>query len=526
MKLSLIIVSRSISNCRALLASLDQSAPSEHFEVIISWNGAESEISEVSRLSKSNPRIEPIAPYHFAANNNKAAALAKGEILGFVNDDIVLDPGSVDAAVQCFEHPSIGIVGGRLRYGDGRLQHVGVYFREDGTPYHLDKLTNNYDSPQHRVSRFVPAVTGAYLFVRRSEFEKLKFDENYQVAGEDIDLCLRYRLTFDREIYFCADATAVHLENITRKQFGQRDTPKESLERLRTLARQRIKDHPIAVPRHLKVSIKTEKPGWIMHRQATEIRDKSPFLQVDVNGAQQQADIAYYINYGYFEGRKGNEIVVANFTHFDPSNLAEKFKTVALECDHCVAVSNSTLRELIDMGVPASRITVIENGADASFEPKAVIGIVGRTYGGGRKGEDLVAALLQDPDIGKVARIVASSQGWGAPVWSMDDPADFYHAIDLLLVPSRREGGPVPFFEALACGKLAIAPEIGAIPDYPHISYRVGDYESLKNSIIRAATEIVKRRQIYSRHMRAKNWFRWASEHELLFRDLIREKNN
>jgi len=46
------------------------------------------------------------------------------------------------------------------------------------------------------------------------------------------------------------------------------------------------------------------------------------------------------------------------------------------------------------------------------------------------------------------------------------------------------EGGPVPFMEALAMGKLAIAPSIGVIGEFPHIDYEVGNYESLKKAIL------------------------------------------
>ncbi|MFT3729158.1 MAG: glycosyltransferase [Terricaulis sp.] len=521
MRLSILMVSRSLENSAAFLRSLDASSVAAHHEVIVSWNGDPAERDALRVLTRAQLRAYQIEPYHFAQNNNAIAEMAEGEIFAFINDDIVLDRGALDAAVACFDNPAVGIVGGRLRYGDGRLQHAGVYFRDDNTPYHVDKLTHEIDAPKHRASKFVPAVTGAFLFIRGDEFRELMFDEAYEVAGEDIDLCLRYRRQFDREIYYCAEATAQHLENVTRKITGTRTTPPASLDRLRSVASGHKGDMLLNRPCEIRVAIKTEKPGWIMHRQASEIANQVEFAKVSVNDAIAGADVAYYINYGYFERRHGNELVVANFTHFDADNLAQKFIDVANECDHCIAVSSSTRSELISLGIAAEKISVIENGADASFRPRAVLGIAGRVYPGGRKGEDLVAQLLADAEVCAVAHIVAADEGWGAPVWRFDDRRDFFHAIDLLLIPSRKEGGPVPFFEALASGKLAIAPEIGVAPDYPHLTYEAGNFESLRACVLRAASEIVRRRETYSRYVADKTWEHWAHAHELVFRNLV-----
>jgi glycosyltransferase involved in cell wall biosynthesis len=513
--LTIITVSRSVDNCRALLDSLPAALDGVPYDVIVSWNGPPEHLGLIAALGP-HVRGFDIRPYNFARNNNAAAREAAGSVLAFVNDDIIADPGSLRAAALCFEHESIGIVGGRLRYPDGRLQHAGVHFKEDGTPFHIDKLTNLHDARPHVVSKFVPAVTGALFLMRRDEFAALQFDETYEVAGEDIDLCLRYRAQFSREIYYCAEATAIHRENVTRKEFGQTKTPDASLQRIRSRASDKLRQ-----PKRIRVAIRTEKPGWIMHRQATEVARNLAHLDISINSPMANPDIAYYINYGYFERRHGKEVVIANFTHYDPSHLAEKFESVARECDHCVAVSNSTSRQLRALGVEARRISVIENGADSNFEPRAVLGVCGRVYEGGRKGEAFVEKLACDPEVTRHARIVANSDNWGVPVWRFEDPSDFYHAIDLLLITSSLEGGPVPFFEALACGKLAIAPEIGAVPDYPHLTYAVGDYTSLRSAVLSAAIEIADRRRVLSRHMFGKDWYSWAHRHELAFREAL-----
>lgn len=52
--------------------------------------------------------------------------------------------------------------------------------------------------------------------------------------------------------------------------------------------------------------------------------------------------------------------------------------------------------------------------------------------------------------------------------------------IDYLLIQSSFEGGSIPLIEALTCGTITIAPEIGLIPKSPYISYIVDDLDDLK----------------------------------------------
>jgi glycosyltransferase involved in cell wall biosynthesis len=46
-----------------------------------------------------------------------------------------------------------------------------------------------------------------------------------------------------------------------------------------------------------------------------------------------------------------------------------------------------------------------------------------------------------------------------------DDVADFYRAIDVLLLPSANEGTPVSVIEALAAERPAVATRVGGVPD-------------------------------------------------------------
>lgn len=519
--LSICTVSRKSENVARLLSSIETAGGPVSTEILVSWNG------------EGYPEFEPLEmgskvtvfvnrPYNFASNNNSLARRARGQFLLFINDDVVLDPDAIYHLLkECTEHGD-AMVGANLRYPDGRLQHAGVFFNDRAEPFHRYKGAIHYRHPAVMESRDVPAVTGACILLRRVDFEAVEgFDEGFSIAGEDINLSVAIQTQLKRRVRYCAEATAIHIENATRRETGQRLTPPADLLKIRAAAaRLMSRDYPSD---GIRVNVITEKPGWIMHRKAAEL--KSVMKNITINEDVREADIHYFINYGYYFRanpdiqRKG--LLVGNFTHFDPDSLADQFETAAKNMDHCVSVSEQTTEVLLRMGVPAERITTIVVGADVSFTPALTLGIVGRVYKGGRKGEGLVHALLADQELMNGLRIVASNADWGVPVWNFEEPADFYRAIDYLLVPALIEGGPVPFMEALACGTLAIAPPIGVVPQFPHVPYRTGDIDSLKATIANLKQEHQMLKRKVAAPMADHNWLTWALQHKQLFEQLV-----
>lgn len=521
MELSIITISRNYENLLKLLHSIEKSQHSIDIEVLCAWNGEE-KIKELMPFNFSFPvTIYQIKPYNFAENNNTLAKLAKGKKLLFINDDIILDEECLNNAMNIFQQQNVGIAGINLRYPSGKIQHAGVYFKEDGKPYHRYKNELFYKDKKISNTSPVPAVTGAFIMINKDEFMQIKFDESFRVAGEDIALCLNYRRLFNKEIVYVADATAIHIENDTRKKFGQKLTPEEDMNRILKVSQSILNNQGQQyIP---KIRIITENPGWILHRKALEIQKR--LKNIKINEEWPDADIHYYINYGYLNERPKNGLVVANFTHYDPDKLGEKFVEVAKEVDHCIAVSPQTVEVLKEFGVPDEKISMIIVGADSSFQPKLTLGIVGRTYPGGRKGEHIINALISDKDLMDGVQVVSINEGWGIPVWAFNDRADFYRSIDYLLVPSLLEGGPVPFMEALACGTLAIAPPIGVIPMFPHIEYPTGDIEALKVVINDVKRNYFNRKNKLANYIKEYNWDRWAYEHEKVFSKLVEDKH-
>lgn len=148
----------------------------------------------------------------FAATCNAAAARTTADVLVFLNDDTVPQPGWLSALTGATE--SHAIAGAHLFYPDGRTQHSGVFLRRD----HAGRL-EGYNRQRPASSGEVPAVTGACLAIRRDTWDDLGgFDESYVNGYEDIDLCLRAREA-GHSVWFAADSVVVHLESQSLGRF-------------------------------------------------------------------------------------------------------------------------------------------------------------------------------------------------------------------------------------------------------------------------------------------------------------------
>jgi GT2 family glycosyltransferase len=164
---------------------------------------------------------------NYAGGNNEGAAVARGETLVLMNNDIEVPGGALEALVETARRPGVGIAGLRLLYPDGGLQHGGVgFFRvRDGlpVPYHLFHHQAG-DLPSAACELELDVVTAACMAMPRRVFAELGgFDERYVNGWEDTDLCLRSRMAGHRTIYR-GDLTMVHHEGVSR---GRVQTPRD-----------------------------------------------------------------------------------------------------------------------------------------------------------------------------------------------------------------------------------------------------------------------------------------------------------
>jgi GT2 family glycosyltransferase len=157
----------------------------------------------------------------FAAACNDGAAAAKGEYLVFLNNDTIPHSNWLDALVAyAQDHRRAAVVGSKLLFPDGTIQHAGVVVCQDGNPRHL-YAGFPADHPVVNKSRRFQAVTAACALVRRGAFERVGgFDTAFHNCLEDADLCLRLAER-GHEIHYCHESVLTHLESVTR---GRRST--------------------------------------------------------------------------------------------------------------------------------------------------------------------------------------------------------------------------------------------------------------------------------------------------------------
>jgi GT2 family glycosyltransferase len=162
----------------------------------------------------------------FSAACNAGAAQAKAETLALVNSDVIpTGDGWLPALVRKLDRRGkIGMVGPKLLYHDGSLQHAGLYFQRDDKGcwfnHHYFKGMPGSYGPANR-ERPVPGVTGACMVMPRALYAELGgFDDAYVIGDyEDSDLCLKVRRT-GFEIAYVPSVALYHLErqSIARSQ--------------------------------------------------------------------------------------------------------------------------------------------------------------------------------------------------------------------------------------------------------------------------------------------------------------------
>jgi glycosyltransferase involved in cell wall biosynthesis len=116
----------------------------------------------------------------FGGGCNRAAAVARGEYLVFLNDDTEVEPGWLDALVATADaHPQAGAVGSRILFLDGTLQEAGSVIWSDGTTAPVGAGAPA-DAHAFTYLRTVDYASACSLLVRRSTWEAIGgFDQGY-----------------------------------------------------------------------------------------------------------------------------------------------------------------------------------------------------------------------------------------------------------------------------------------------------------------------------------------------------------
>jgi GT2 family glycosyltransferase len=163
----------------------------------------------------------------FATSCNDGAAQARGEFLTFLNNDTIPHEGWLTALVAYADaHPTAAVVGSKLLYADGTIQHAGIAIGQHHFPHHIYVGFPGHHPAVEKSRRF-QAVTGACFLVRRECFDEVGgFDTGFVNGFEDIDLCLRLG-ELGHEVHYCHESTVTHLESVSEGRLAALDANSE-----------------------------------------------------------------------------------------------------------------------------------------------------------------------------------------------------------------------------------------------------------------------------------------------------------
>jgi len=202
------------------LRSIEQSRPQTPIEVIVADDcSTDPDLPKLTKIT-GIIYIRQERNLNFLRNCNSVLPQCRGDFILLLNNDAQVSAGAID--VLCRELvtcPSVGVVGPKFLFPNGRLQEAGGTIQFDATTEMIG-LFDSPDVPSYNYPRDVDYVSGAGLMVRRSLLGDTIFDDDLAPAYcEDEDLCLRVAAQGYR-IRYVPEAVIVHHLSVTMSDHG------------------------------------------------------------------------------------------------------------------------------------------------------------------------------------------------------------------------------------------------------------------------------------------------------------------
>ena len=231
---SIIVLTRNgLTHLKRLFEDFDEKTNYSNYEIIVVDNASQDDsINYLNSLDLPITVIENTENVSFSKGNNDAAKIANGEYLLLLNNDIEPTYGWLNEMVGCMlNSEDVGSVGAKLifpYYDDMKnqeksysIQHAGVKFREERTPYvygpyHENMFSTLVFSRDVNHQKEVISNTAACLLIPKSIYMELGgLDECYFYGYEDIDFAFKLYKNNYKSIYN-PFALLFHHESATR----------------------------------------------------------------------------------------------------------------------------------------------------------------------------------------------------------------------------------------------------------------------------------------------------------------------
>jgi GT2 family glycosyltransferase len=158
--------------------------------IVIDNNSTDGSIEMLSKKFKDTKIIKNSSNLGFSKACNIGIKKSKGEYILLLNNDVeILEKDWLKGFLEVVKEKDVGIVGCKLIFPDGKLQHAGGYILPNA-------VTNNYgyDKPPDKFSarREVDTVSGAALLIKREIIEQIGLlSEEYFMFYEETEWCKR-----------------------------------------------------------------------------------------------------------------------------------------------------------------------------------------------------------------------------------------------------------------------------------------------------------------------------------------------
>ncbi len=187
------------------VSSLLEKTAYPHYEILLVDNGSTDPaacawLDGLAALGEARIRVLRYPEeFNYAAMNNLGAREARGDYLVLLNNDTAIVQGDwLDALLNHAQRPEVGVVGAKLLYPSGQVQHAGLLLGLHGMAgYPFSGAEAGAPGYMHRleIDQNYSAVSAACLMVRRALYDKLggMDAEAFPLICGDMDLCLRAR---------------------------------------------------------------------------------------------------------------------------------------------------------------------------------------------------------------------------------------------------------------------------------------------------------------------------------------------
>jgi GT2 family glycosyltransferase/glycosyltransferase involved in cell wall biosynthesis len=204
------------AHTHACLATVVRHSDDIPYEVIVADDVSTDETKNISAHVDNILHIRNDENLGFLLNCNHAAQRARGKYLLFLNNDTNVQKDWLKHLLDLVENDaSIGMVGSKLVYPDGRLQEAGGIIWKDANGLNYGRL-DDPRKPEYNYLKDVDYISGACIMIRKELWDQIGgFDEQFTPAYyEDTDLAFMVRKLGYR-VVFQPKSVVVHFEGIS-----------------------------------------------------------------------------------------------------------------------------------------------------------------------------------------------------------------------------------------------------------------------------------------------------------------------